>query len=167
MPVETEEEGYPILTGPAWSFGIEVPAACIAPSDAAQHQSPGSLLMTPVDPSFPQRLNGGEILTAGAFGKGTADAGPIQAICEAGIAAVVASSFDPTFSQLAREAGLPAVEIFEAMGIQTGEILRVDLEGGRVVNMSSGNRYPIRNLDEDLLAAYRHSVKTTPARNTK
>ena len=167
MPVETEEEGYPILTGPAWSFGIEVPAACIAPPEAALHDSPGSLLMTPVDPSFPQRLHGGEILTAGAFGKGTADAGPIRAICEAGISAVVASSFDPAFTRFAREAGLPAVEIFEAMGIQTGEILRVDLEGGRVVNMSSGNRYPIRNLNEDLLAAYRRSLETNRAESTK
>ena len=161
MTVETQPEGYPILTGRAWSFGIEVPASCIAPPEAASVADPGRLLMTPVDATFPERLAGGEILTAGTFGSGTVDPGPIRAICDAGIAAVVASSLDARFSQLAREAGLPAVEIFEAMGIHSGEVLRVDLEGGRVVNMSSGNRYPIRNLDETTLSGYRRTLELT------
>ena len=75
--------------------------------------------------------------------------------------AVVASSFDPIFSQHARAAALPLVEIYEALALHTGESLRVDLEGARIVNMSSGNRYPIRNLDEEVLEVYRRRLETT------
>jgi len=45
----------------------------------------------------------------------------------------------------------------ESLAIHTGERLRVDLEGSRVVNMSSGDRYPIRNVDDALLARFRPS----------
>jgi hypothetical protein len=39
--------------------------------------------------------------------------------------------------------------------IRTGQTVRVDIDGGRVVNLSSGDRYPIRNLGEELLATLR------------
>ena len=117
--------------------------------------APGALLLTPIDPGFPTRVEKGDILVAGRFAFGTTDVGPVRAIAAAGIAAVVASTLDPTFARLAREAGLPVVEVYEALAIHTGEILRVDLEGVRVVNMSSGDRYPIRNMDDETLDGYR------------
>lgn len=153
----------PILTGRVWAFGLDVPAACIVPENAGRPRSgeAGKQLLTPVDPDFPSRIQSGDILAAGSFGRDTRDDLPVRAICEAGIVAVVASSFDPIFSQHARAAALPLVEIYEALALHTGESLRVDLEGARIVNMSSGNRYPIRNLDEEVLEVYRRRLETT------
>lgn len=151
-------ERCPILTGRVWAFGLDAPADCIVPVGTSPTGGLGGLLMTPVDPDFPGRVERGDILVAGSFGAGTSDEAPVQAIVDAGIAAVVGSTIDPVFGRLALTAGLPVVEIYEAIGIHTGEILRVDLEGARVVNMSSGNRYPIRNLDDDTLEAYRHHL---------
>ncbi|MDG2303847.1 MAG: hypothetical protein P8R42_04180 [Candidatus Binatia bacterium] len=148
----------PILTGRVWAFGLEVPADCIAPPKAATAAEPGALLMTPIDPDFPTRVQVGDMLVAGSFGSDTVDEGPIRAIRAAGISAVLATTLDPSFARLALAAGLPVIEIYEAMGIHTGETLRVDLEGARVVNMSSGNRYPIRNLDDDILQTYRREL---------
>ncbi len=159
MSDDAGHERCPILTGRAWAFGLDVPAECIVPPGAARAKAPGELLMTPVDPGFPTRVKRGDILVAAAFGADTTDEGPVRAVLEAGIAAVVASTIDPAFARHALAAGLPVLEIYEALGIHTGEVLRVDLEGARVVNLSSGNRYPIRNLDDAMLEAYRRNLE--------
>lgn len=163
MTDAASSERCPILTGRVWAFGLEVPADCIVPENPEATATPATLLMTPIDPDFPSRVEAGDILVAGNFGAGTRDELPIRAIRDAGIAAVVGGSIDATFSDFARRAGLPVLEIYEAMGIHTGEILRVDLEGARVVNMSSGNRYPIRNLDDETMEAYRRHFEDGPA----
>lgn len=152
-------ERCPILTGRVWAFGLDAPADCIVPTNTDTGADLGGLLMTPVDPDFPNRIEPGDILVAGTFGGGTASDVAVRAVIDAGISAIVASSIDATFAQYAIDAGLPVVEVYEAMGIHTGETLRVDLEGARVVNMSSGNRYPIRNLDETMLQAYRKHLE--------
>ncbi len=158
MSDETWTSRCPILSGRAWAFGLDVPADCIVPPEDSGETDPARLLMTPVDPGFPARVQPGDVLVGGAFGRATTDDRPIRAIQKAGIGAVVASSFDPAFADFARRAGLPVVEIYEAMGLHTGEDLRVDLEGARVVNLSSGNRYPIRNLDDATLEIYRRHL---------
>jgi hypothetical protein len=71
------------------------------------------------------------------------------------VAALIAFSFDARFAGHALAHGLPAVEVNEALAIHTGARLRVDLEGARVVNLSSGDRYPIRNLSEAALERLR------------
>ena len=161
MSEVTGSDPCPILSGKVWAFGLDVPAVCIVPeaTGSAASGEVGAQLLTPVDPEFPSRIQSGDILAAGSFGRGTRDDRPVRAICEAGIAAVVASSFDPVFAEHARAAALPLVEIYEALALHTGESLRVDLEGARIVNMSSGNRYPIRNLDEEVLEVYRRHLE--------
>ena len=158
MVAERSAERCPIWTGNAWAFGIDVPAEVIVPGGRADDPSPGRLLMTPIDAEFPSRLQAGDVLVAGSFGVGTRDDGPVRAMRDAGVGAVLASALDPVFTRLAVAAGLPAIEVYEALAIHTGEVLRVDLEGGRVVNLSSGDRYPIRNLDEATLETYRQRL---------
>jgi len=144
----------PILTGRAWAFGLGVTADLILPPGTARDA--GALLMTPIDPDFPARLEPGDILVGGGdFARGTRDDAGVRAMLERGVAAVVASSFDASFARHALERGLPAIEVNESLAIHTGAQLRVDIEGSRVVNMSSGDRYPIRNVDDALLARFR------------
>lgn len=148
----------PILTGRAWAFGPGVTADLILPPERPPEMEPRALLMTPVDPDFPARVESGDLLVGGGdFAEGTRDDAGVRAMLGCGIVAVVASSFDPAFARHALERGLPAVEINESLAIHTGARLRVDLEGARVVNMSSGDRYPIRNVDDAFLARFRPS----------
>jgi 3-isopropylmalate/(R)-2-methylmalate dehydratase small subunit len=157
MRQPSSSETYPIVTGKAWAFGIDVPADQILPPGEEAARDPARYVMTPIDPDFPARLAPGDIVVGGTFAAGTRDDLPVRALRAAGVAAVVASRLDPTFARLAVHAGLPAVEIHEALAIHSGAVLRVDLEGTRVVNLSSGDRYPIRNLDDATLARYRQS----------
>ena len=70
---------------------------------------------------------------------------------------MVAYSYDPAFARYAFELGLPAVAVNESLAIHTGARLRIDLEGARVVNLSSGDRYPIRNVDDAMLEHFRRA----------
>jgi len=146
----------PILTGRAWALGLDVTAALILPPARRTVARPELFLMTPIDPDFPSRVAAGDILVGGGdFAAGTDDDSGVRAMLGAGVAALVAYSFDPLFARFALERGLPAVEVNESLAIHTGARLRVDLEGSRVVNLSSGDRYPIRNVDDAYLAHFR------------
>jgi 3-isopropylmalate/(R)-2-methylmalate dehydratase small subunit len=154
--VGARAEPFPIVTGRAWAFGLGVTAELIVPRAHWGEASPGALLMTAVDPSFPGRVDPGDILVGGQdFGAGSVDDTPVRAIRDAGAAAVVAYNFDASFEAFAVDCGLPAVAVNEALAIHTGAQLRIDLEGYRVVNLSSGDRYPIRNLSDAVLERYR------------
>jgi 3-isopropylmalate/(R)-2-methylmalate dehydratase small subunit len=157
--VSARGEACPIVTGHAWAFGLGVTAELIVPRAHWGDASPGPHLMTAVDPSFPKRIDPGDILIGGQdFGAGSVDDTPVRAIRDAGAGAVVAYSFDATFTGFAVDCGLPAVAVNEALAIHTGARLRIDLEGYRVVNLSSGDRYPIRNLSDAVLERYRASL---------
>jgi 3-isopropylmalate/(R)-2-methylmalate dehydratase small subunit len=146
----------PILTGRAWALGLGVTAELILPRAHRGAAEPKQFLMTPIDPDFPSRIAPGDIVVGGDdFAAGTEDDTGVRALLAAGIVATVAYSFDPHFARFALERGLPAVQVNESLAIHTGERLRVDLEGARVVNMSSGDRYPIRNVDDAFLARFR------------
>lgn len=145
-----------IRNGRAWAFGFGITAELIVPRAHWGKPEPGRWLMTAIDPDFPRRLGPGDILVGGEdFGAGTIDDTPARAIREAGAGAVVAYSYDACFAEHAVDLGLPVVAVNEALGISTGAHLRIDLEGMRIVNLSSGDRYPIRNLSDDTLQRYR------------
>lgn len=145
-----------VLTGCAWALGLGVTAEMILPRAHRDAAAPARYLMAGIDPDFPARVSRGDIVVGGDdFAAGTEDDAGVCALLAAGIAATVASSYDPQFARFALARGLPAVAVNEALAIHTGERLRVDLEGSRVVNMSSGDRYPIRNVDEAFLARFR------------
>lgn len=151
-----ETERLPILTGSAWTLGLDVTAEVLLAPGTEAAAEPARHLLESVDPGLRGRIRAGDFLVAaGDFGRGTRGDAPARAIRDAGIAAVIAGSFDARFAEAAASIGLPALEINESLVIHTGARLRVDLEGGRVVNMSSGDRFPIRNLDEDLLGRLR------------
>jgi 3-isopropylmalate/(R)-2-methylmalate dehydratase small subunit len=157
--VSARGDSCPIVTGRAWAFGPGVTAELIVPRARWGETRPGPLLMTAVDPSFPERVDRGDVLVGGEdFGAGSVDDTPVRAIRDAGASAVVAYSFDESFAGFAVACGLRAVAVNEALAIHTGARLRIDLEGYRVVNLSSGDRYPIRNLSDDVLERYRASV---------
>ncbi|MGH7820625.1 MAG: 3-isopropylmalate dehydratase, partial [Candidatus Binatia bacterium] len=89
------------------------------------------------------------------FACGGGGAHVARALRRAGIAAVIARSFAAEFAAEALEIGLAAIRIDETQMIRSGDRLRLDIEGRRVVNLSSGDRYPIRELSDRAVEALR------------
>lgn len=157
MATGDRPEWIPIITGRAWALGLDVPADLIGTDPAS--------VLAAVDTGLAAQLEPGDVLVAGSFGAGTSDEGPVRALLELGLGAVLAGHFDDRFRESATAAGLRVALLTEALGIQTGDRLRVDLEGGRIVNQSTGDRYPIRDLDAARLARFRETIRETDARS--
>lgn len=94
-----------------------------------------------LDPEFSSKVNQGDILVAGDnFGCGSSREQAPVAISVSGIVAVIARSFSRIFYRNAINIGLPILEI-EDHTIADGADLEIDLQSGKVKEMTSGNDY--------------------------
>jgi len=98
----------------------------------------------------------GDFVVAGLdFGVGAAPTAAVEMLKTAGVAAVISRSFAPPFFRAAIAAGLPALVVEETGAVRSGDRLRVDLEEHKIANLSSGDRYIIRNLQDETLDVLR------------
>ena len=98
---------------------------------------------------------GALLLTTGLVGGGEMAAEAVVALQTRGFSGVIAPTFAWPFFRICLNLGLPPLTLWEAEEIRKGDRLRVDLNGQVVKNLSSGTRYPIRNLSDlyvDILA---------------
>jgi 3-isopropylmalate dehydratase small subunit len=72
-----------------------------------------------------------------------------------GVVAVIGRSFAPAFARAAIDIGLPVLVIEETDAVCPGDRLRIDLEQHKIANLSSGDRYIVRNLDDAALELLR------------
>ncbi len=94
-----------------------------------------------LDPNFSKVVQAGDILVAGKnFGTGSSREQAPIALKSAGVALVIARSFARIFYRNAINIGLPVVEV-KQHPILTGHELEVDLVGGLVHNLSTGETY--------------------------
>ena len=152
------DEPLPTLDGRAWAFGLELSAAQIlasaharlAPADARHH------LFSAIDPSLAVRLAPDDVIVAEEM-IGTMDEAQaaLAALAAAGVKALVARHFSSAFAIAGREQGLVLLVLDAPSFIHTDDRVRLDLDAGKVVNLSSGDRAPIRNLDDAERAALR------------
>ena len=143
-----------IYTGPAHVFGDNVDTDGIIAgkytktldlSDLAEH------VMEDLDPNFRVRVKKGDILIAGEnFGAGSSREQAPLAIQAVGIAAVVANSFARIFFRNAINIGLPVVEV-GGHEIKTGQDIEVDIDRGRVRNLTTGKSYPVTKMPEVMM----------------
>jgi 3-isopropylmalate dehydratase small subunit len=91
----------------------------------------------------------GELLLATSMmGDGEMAAQAVASLQDGGLIGVIAPAFAWPFFRLCLNLGLPPLTLWEAGEIRRGDRLRVDLNGPVVKNLSSGTRYPIRNLSD-------------------
>src|SRR5262249_2759233 len=116
----------------------------------------GNADLQAIHPDLGARITRGDFIVAGlGFGAGDATSASARALKLASVGAVIARSFGAEFFRAAVHVGLPALEA-EAPGPEkTGDRLRVDIEGHKVVNLSSGDRYVIRNIYGETLDVLR------------
>jgi len=108
----------------------------IDPAELASH------CMEDIDASFAKSVRKGDVIVAGRnFGCGSSREHAPIAIKAAGVSCVVASSFARIFYRNAINIGLPILELPEAGSLaRRGDEISVDLETGRVDNLTTGAR---------------------------
>ena len=166
------EDGLLATTGCAWAFGDHVRSEQIL---AAEHlgQSPhaaSAFVLARLNPSFASQVAAGDFVVAGLDFAADATHRTVAAAFKAlGVAALIARSFGHFFLRNAINAGLPALVVEETAAIKTGDRLRVDVEAHVVANLSSGDRYVVRNLDDEAIAILRAGgiVQHAQARHVK
>jgi len=113
----------------------------------------GEYVLTGYDEEFPDRIEAGDVLVAGAnFGLGSSrEAAPV-AIRNAGIGAVVAESFARIFYRNAINVGLPIARVTGITdAVSEGDTLRVDVGAGVVENLDTGESFSTVPLEGHLL----------------
>ncbi|MDD5448694.1 MAG: 3-isopropylmalate dehydratase small subunit [Actinomycetota bacterium] len=94
--------------------------------------------MEDLDPEFSRKLEKGDFVVAGRnFGCGSSREQAPLVLKHAGVAAVVAESFARIFYRNSINSGLAAV-VCDTSGIEDGDLLEIDLEGGLVKDITKG-----------------------------
>jgi len=133
-----------ILEGTAWCFGDDVNTDVILPGKYLKFTSEegAAHVMEGIDPFFASKVQPGDIIVGGAnFGCGSSRESAPGAIKYAGVAAVVALSFARIFYRNAINLGLPVIVCADARRVREGQRLRIDVEGGRVDIVDSGESF--------------------------
>ncbi|MFH0965286.1 MAG: 3-isopropylmalate dehydratase small subunit [Planctomycetota bacterium] len=144
-----------MIEGKAWKFANNVNTDEIIPARYLNTTDPKELarhVMEDADPSFAAKVKAGDLIAAGKnFGCGSSREHAPLAIRSAGIVAVVAASFARIFFRNAINTGLPIVESPDAASdARGGDVLRIDLERGELLNVTQSKRYDIAPLPVEM-----------------
>lgn len=102
----------------------------------------GKHCMESIDKNFSARVLRGDIIVAGRnFGCGSSREHAPLAIKGYGISCVIAKSFARIFYRNAINIGLPILECAEAMDIKEGDVLKVELDKGKIHNLTQKKNY--------------------------
>lgn len=145
------------IEGAAWKFGDNVNTDLIFPNHffkpAYEPGEMGAALLRGVDPDFPSKFRAGDIIVAGRnFGCGSSREEAAGAMKEAGVGAIVASSFGRLFMRNCINLGVP-VATCEGIADDTDpyDELVLDLAAGELVNRTNGHRTTFPTMAPELL----------------
>jgi 3-isopropylmalate dehydratase small subunit len=141
-----------------WKFGdnidtdIIIAARYLNTSDEnilAQH------IMEDADQQFSSKISNGDIIVAGEnFGCGSSREHAPIALKAAGIQAIIAKSYARIFYRNSFNTGLLILEIKQTDEINEGDELKIDVDNGIVINLTSKKEYkfsPIPPFMQELL----------------
>src|SRR5690554_6054117 len=149
------------LTGRVFVFGNDIDTDAIIPArylNKSDLEHLKAYCMEDADPSFPQKVQPGDIIVAGKnFGCGSSREHAPLAIKAAGVSVVIAATFARIFYRNAINIGLPILECPEAVErIEAGDELAVDFTSGVITNLTRNESYqgqPFPKFMQDLIAA--------------
>ena len=146
----------PTLFGIALTFADHLAARDVLPARFAGAADGATHLFADLDAGLAARIEPGGVLVAGHHtGHGDDGAAAARALAAAGFVAVVAASFADGFDEHCLAGGLAPLEVDAPFVFHTGQRVRINCEAGTIANLSSGDRQPIRNATEPLLARLR------------
>ncbi|MCX8053399.1 MAG: 3-isopropylmalate dehydratase small subunit [Armatimonadetes bacterium] len=135
-----------MIKGTVHKYGSNVDTDVIIPARYLNTTDPKELAshcMEDIDPEFASRVRPGDIIVAeDNFGCGSSREHAPIAIKASGVACVIANTFARIFYRNALNVGLPILECPEAVaGISNGDTVEIDLESGRITNITTGETY--------------------------
>ena len=130
-------EGKVIKYGDNVDTDVIIPARYLNTSD---HAELASHCMEDLDKTFTQRVEKGDIITAGLnFGCGSSREHAPIAIKASGVSLVIAKSFARIFYRNSINMGLPILECPEAVdAISEGDVVSVDADTGAITDETTG-----------------------------
>jgi 3-isopropylmalate/(R)-2-methylmalate dehydratase small subunit len=134
------------LEGKVWKYGDNIDTDVIIPARYLNTTDPKILAahcMEDIEQMFAKEVTPGDIMVGGRnFGCGSSREHAPISIKGAGVSCIVAESFARIFFRNAINIGLPILESPEAArDAQKGDVLRVDLVAGTIMNERSGKTY--------------------------
>ncbi len=142
-----------IIKGRAFKFGDNIDTDQIYPGrflDISEHSEIAEHAMEGVDPDFTDKIDEGDIIVAGNnFGCGSSREHAVITLKEAGISAVIASSFARIFYRNAINLGLPVIEIKD-MKVKEKEELIIDINKS-TIKRENGEKYSFISFPEQIM----------------
>ena len=141
-------------TGRAWGFGDNVDTDQLAPgiyikhpiAELARHCLEG------LAPDFAASVSPGDIVVAGRnFGAGSSREQAAEALRHLGIRVIIAQSFGGIFYRNAINFGLMPMICADALQIDDGDRLRIDVLSGEVFNLTTKRKCQAQAMPEHLL----------------
>lgn len=149
------------IEGGVWKFGDDISTDLIISGkykfkildmgELAEHAMEGA------DPEFSEKVEEGDIIVAGEnFGCGSSREQAPLVLKELGVGAIISKFFARIFFRNAINVGIPVIESEEiSEKTSEGDELRIDLEAGKVENLSTGETFDIDALPGFLLQMLR------------
>ena len=133
-------------TGNVLKYGDNVDTDVIIPArylNTSDHKELASHCMEDIDKTFVNRVQQGDIITAGQnFGCGSSREHAPIAIKASGVSLVIAKSFARIFYRNAINIGLAIVECSEAAdNISEGDKVEADMDNGIIRNLTTGQEF--------------------------
>ena len=133
----------------AWKFGDDIDTDVIIPARYLNQNTPEHLAahcMEDADANFAKEVKPGDVIIGGKnFGCGSSRVHAPVAIKAAGVKAVIADSYARIFYRNSLNIGMPILECPEAVqGIEAGDEVSVDLETGKIVNLTRNTEFEAR-----------------------
>ena len=164
------EEPLPTVTGRAWAFGTVLTLADVLPPRfaALPPAEARRRVLADIDPHWAAQVAAGDVICVEELHGGDEAGAPmlpqtavaaLAALAQTGVAALIAQRYAPHVEDAALAAGIVPVTLDAPAFMHTGDRVRLDLEAAKIVNLSSGDRAGIRNLDEARRAAVRAMLR--------
>lgn len=141
-----------------WKFGDNIDTDIIIAArylNTSDEKELAKHIMEDADPDFVKKISKGDIIVAGEnFGCGSSREHAPLALKAAGIGAVIAKSYARIFYRNSFNTGLLILEINETDEINAGDELKIDVDNGSVLNLTTKKEYkfsPIPPFMQELL----------------
>lgn len=140
------------MQGKVWKFGNNIDTDIIIAArylNTSDENILANHIMEDADKEFSSKISKGDFIVAGEnFGCGSSREHAPLALKAAGIGCVIAKSFARIFYRNSFNTGLLILEISQTDDINEGDELNIDLNSGKITNLSTSTIYEFKPMPE-------------------
>lgn len=141
--------------GIAHKYGDNINTDIISPPQYMELsiQDAAAYAMQAVDPDFAKKVKTGDVFVAeNNLGSGSSRETSPLTLKYLGISCVIAKSFARIFYRNCINVGIPALQCKDTDKIKEGDQLEIDITGGKIRDITTGETYHCDGLPEHILA---------------